>query len=283
MELTFEEILILVNEAEEQKKLQQEQEQKELQALIDNQQRWEDIPLQILRSNHKDNINKLKYYECLQSLWEEVSSYALEHREQGNDMYSFYEKDINHFCISLKPYVRSLASWLYSFKHKGLKGCGFEFEECQSEIWIVVFKMVNEALEYGDSNPDLPFVYKLKHRVQKNLFPNIIRSINKDKRIIHHSKDIKLISLEQMAESGKEYPSKSYLVYDKIIDRIDTIEKDTHQSPQFNDKELVILEIWKTQPNISIRKLAEQTGISKSTIGRIIAGLKEKLSLKISA
>ncbi len=283
MELTFEEILILVNEAEEQKKLQQEHEEKKLQALIDNQPRWEDIPLQILRSNHKGNINKLKYYECLQNLWEEVSSYTLEHREQDNDMYSFYKKDINHFSISLKPYVRSLASWLYSFKHKGLKGCGFEFEECQSEIWIVVFKMVNEALEYGDSSPSLPFVYKLKHRVQKNLYPNIIRSINKDKRIIHHSKDIKLISLEQMAESGKEYPSKFHLVYDKIIDRVDTLENNTQQSPQFTDKELAILEIWKIQPNTSIRKLAEQTGISKSTVGRIVAALKEKLNLKISA
>jgi hypothetical protein len=222
-------------------------------------------------------------YSFFEGLWEEVSSYALEHREQDNAMYSFYEKDINHFCISLKPYVRSLASWLYSFKHKGLKGCGFEYEECQSEIWIVVFKMVNEALEYGDSNPDLPFVYKLKHRVQKNLYPNIIRSINKNKRIIHHSKDIKLISLEQMAESGKEYPSKSYLVYDKIIDRVDNIVNTIQQSPQYTDKELAILEIWKTQPNISIRKLAEKTGIPKSTIGRTVAGLKEKLNLKISA
>ncbi len=283
MELTFEEVLILVNEAEEQKKLQQEQEEKELQALIDYQPRWEDIPLQILRSNHKDNINKLKYYECLQSLWQEVSSYALEHREQDNIMYSFYKKDINHFCISLEPYVRSLASWLYSFKHKGLKGCGFEYEECQSEIWIVVFKKVNEALKDGESNPDLPFVYKLKYRVQKNLYPNIIRSINKAKRIIHHSKDIKLISLDQMAESGKEYPSKSHQVYDKIINRVDTLENNTQQSPQFTDKEQAILEIWKTQPNISIRKLAEQTGIPKSTVGRIVAGLKEKLNLKISA
>jgi hypothetical protein len=99
LELTFEEVLILANEAEEQKKLQQEQDEKGLQALIDNYLRWENIPLQILRSNHKDNINKLKYYECLQSLWEEISSYALEQREQGNVMYSFYKKDINHFCI----------------------------------------------------------------------------------------------------------------------------------------------------------------------------------------
>jgi DNA-binding MarR family transcriptional regulator len=80
-----------------------------------------------------------------------------------------------------------------------------------------------------------------------------------------------------MTESGKEYPSKSHQVYDRIIDRVDTVENNTQQSPQFTDKELAILEIWKTQPNISIRKLAEQTDIPKSTVGRIVAGLKCRL------
>ncbi|MHB8065177.1 MAG: winged helix-turn-helix transcriptional regulator, partial [Ruminiclostridium sp.] len=58
----------------------------------------------------------------------------------------------------------------------------------------------------------------------------------------------------------------------------DEVHEKLLQTKDFTEQEKTILSLWKTEPNISTRKLSASLNISQSTASRTVRKLKEKLA-----
>ncbi len=137
---------------------------------------------------------------------------------------------------------------------------------------------VFEMVEYGTGS-DYPFVYMLKHKVFKNIYPNLIRDIKKPKRLLTYSNNVR--SIQQLLENGEDVPDrKAHLYYEAVLDKLDNeeVHEKLLQTKNFTEQEKAILSLWKTEPNISTRKLSASLNISQSTASRTVRKLKEKLA-----
>lgn len=146
------------------------------------------------------------------------------------------------------------------------------------DIRSMVMAVAGEMIEF-DTEKDIPFVYKLKHKVFKNLYPNLIRNVNRPKRLLTYSNNIR--SIEQMLENGEDTPDRiAHLYYEAILERFDNEEanKQLLQTKTFTEQEKAILLLWKNEPTISTRKLSTSLNISQSTASRAERKLKEKLA-----
>lgn len=84
-----------------------------------------------------------------------------------------------------------------------------------------------------------------------------------------------------MLENGEDVPDrKAHLHYEAVLDKLDNeeVHEKLLQAMDFTEQEKAILTLWKTEPNISTRKISATLNISQSTASRAVRKLKEKLS-----
>jgi hypothetical protein len=257
---------------EEQRQLAEAERLKELeiQKRLESLPSWESIAHQILRRNHKADHQRLKHYERIEDLFidGEFDTLCME-------LFNLYDSDNWHkWKHCHKKYRTKFGDWLSYELYKKLAWTKIEYDDIRS----MVMSVVAEMLEF-DTASDIPFAYKLKHRVFKNLYPNLIRDIKKPKRLLTYSNNVR--SIQQMLVNGEDIPDrKAHLYYEAVLDKLDNEEahKKLLQAMNFTEQEKGILSLWKAEPNISTRKLSASLNISQSTASRAVRKLKEKLA-----
>lgn len=193
------------------------------------------------------------------------------------ELFNFYDSNNWHkWRHSHKKYRAKFGDWLSYELFQKLAWTKLEYDDIRS----MVMSVVAEMLEY-DIGSDIPFVYMLKHRVLKNIYPNLIRDIKKPKRLLCYSKKVK--SLEELLILKKDFEiidKKAHLYYEALVDKLDKEEAYNQllHAMDFTEQEKAILSLWKTEPNISTRKLSASLNISQSTASRAVRKLKEKLA-----
>jgi len=257
---------------EEQKQLEEAERLKELerQKELESLPRWDSKTHQILRSNHKHEPQKLKHFEKIEDFYFDMDYDAL-----FMELFNFYDSGKWHIWKhSHKKYRTKFGDWLSYELYKKLAWTKVEYDDIRSMVMSAVFEMV----EYSTGS-DYPFVYMLKHKVLKNIYPNLIRDIKKPKRLLTYSNNVR--SIQQMLENGEDVPDRrAHLYYEAVMDKLDNEEahKQLLQAMDFTEQEKAILTLWKTEPNISTRKLSASLNVSQSTASRAVRKLKEKLA-----
>ena len=274
----FMEIALQAEEELRQRELQQEKEKQELQAFIDSLPRWESVPHQTLRSNHKDDPKLLRKHEHIQDLYDECLEYDYTLECAFGDMY-LYDRELarTRICEQLVNYgyIKIHAYWLYG----KLKGYKYTLEECRSEVWLQVAEMLSDPKDY-----DLPFVYRLTHKVQCNAYPDIMKYISHDKRFINHDYKVMMLSLEEMAGRGKEpVDRKTIALHDRIIEKVNIQEQnkqacDVLAQQGFSELEVQMVKLQQANPIITTREVADKLQISQSKASRTMRKIKEKLT-----
>jgi hypothetical protein len=258
---------------EEQKQLLKAEQKKELEWLemLKNLPRWESKSHQILRRNHRNDTRKLKHYEKIEDLFVEEEFEAL-YRE----LFNFYDSDNWHkWRHCHKKYKTKFGDWLSYELYKKLAWTKIEYDDIRGRVMVVVAGMIEEV----DTVTGIPFVYRLKHKVFKNLYTNMIRDIKKPKRLLTYSQKVR--SIQQLLEVGEDISDrKAHLYYEAVLYKLDRDEghRQLLQAMDFSEQENAILTLWKTQPDISTRKLSAYIQISQSTASRAVRKLKEKLA-----
>ena len=258
---------------EEQKQLLEAEQLKELEwsEMLKNLPRWESKTLQILRRNHRNDTRKLKHYEKIEDLFVEEEFEAL-----CRELFNFYDSENWHkWRHCHKKYRTKFGDWLSYELYKKIAWTKIEYDDIRGRVMTVVAEMIEEM----NTVTGIPFVYRLKHKVFKNLYPNMIRDIKKPKRLLTYSQKVK--SIQQMFEGGEDIPDrKAHLYYEAVIDKVNREEthKQLLQTMNLTEQEKAILSLWKTQPDISTRKLSICLQVSQSTATRAVRKLKEKLA-----
>lgn len=271
-DIYFDDVKFFAMVAEEQRQLEEAERLKELerQNELKSLPRWDSKPHQILRSNHKNEPKKLKHFEKIEDFY-----YDMEYDALFMELFNFYDSGKWHiWSHSHKKYRTKFGDWLSYELCKKLAWTKIEYDDIRS----MVVSAVAEMLEF-DTIFDIPFVYKLKHKVLKNVYPNLIRDIKKPKRLLTYSNNVR--SIQQMLENGEDVPDrKAHLYYEAVLDKLDNEEahKQLLQTKDFTEQEKAILSLWKTKPNISTRKISATLNISQSTASRAVRKLKEKLA-----
>lgn len=258
---------------EEQKQLEEAEKLKELEMLewFSNLPRWDSKPHQMLRSNYKHDPKKLKDYERIEDFYVDGDFEAL-YRE----LFNFYDSDNWHkWKHSHKKYRTKFGDWLSYELFRKLAWTKIEYEDFRSIVIATAVEMVEEYY----TETDFPFVYRLRQKVLNNIFPNMVRDINKPKRLLTYSNNVR--SIQQMLENGEDIPDrKAHLYVEAVLDKLHNEEAHEKllQTMDFTEQEKVILSLWKTEPNISTRKISASLNISQSTASRAVRKLKEKLA-----